>query len=82
MVLVSAGVAPAWSLVFNAGIVLAALLFERRGYQPKAPNPSVLRPTGERFQDPTSGQIIEVWEDPATGLREYRPVSDPPRLSS
>jgi hypothetical protein len=36
MVLVSAGVAPAWSLVFIAGVLLAALLFERREYRPVA----------------------------------------------
>ena len=33
-----------------------------------------LMPTGERFQDPTSGELIEVWEDPVRGEREYRPV--------
>jgi hypothetical protein len=74
LVLVNAGVAPAWWLLLNAGVVLAALLFERRGYQPRASNPDALRPTGERFRDPTSNQLLEVWEDPSTGVREYRPV--------
>lgn len=72
LVLVSAGVAPGWWLLFNAAVVGAALVFERRGYRPKAPDQSALRPTGERFRDPTSGELIQVWEDPRTGAREYR----------
>jgi hypothetical protein len=75
LVLVANGQFPAWWLLVNSAVVLAALLFERRGYQPRAADPTALRPTGERFHDPTSGQLIEVWEDPATGAREYRPVS-------
>ena len=51
----------------------AALLFERSGYHPKAPDPSALRQTGGRFRDPTTGQLVEVWEDPWTGVREYCP---------
>jgi len=35
-----------------------------------------LMPTGERFRDPTSGELIEVWEDPVRGEREYRPVTE------
>jgi hypothetical protein len=31
-----------------------------------------LKPTGEVFRDPTSGKITRVYEDPATGRREYR----------
>jgi hypothetical protein len=75
MLLVAAGSAPGWWLLVNAAVVAAALVFERRGYHPTAPNPAALQPTGERFQDPTSGEIVEVWEDPGSGAREYRPVS-------
>jgi hypothetical protein len=74
LVLVAAGVAPGWWLLINAAVVGAALLFERRGYQPKVPDPTALHRTGERFRDPTSGEIVEVWEDPASGTREYRPM--------
>jgi hypothetical protein len=74
LLLVRASVLPAWWLLFNSAILAAALLFERSSYQPKASNPSALRPTGERFDDPTTGERIEVWEDPGTGDREYRPV--------
>lgn len=31
-----------------------------------------LKPTGEVFRDPTSGKMTRVYEDPATGKREYR----------
>lgn len=31
-----------------------------------------LKPTGEVFKDPTSGKMTRVYEDPATGKREYR----------
>jgi hypothetical protein len=69
-------VAPGWWLLINAAIVGAALVFERRGYHPIAPDPSALRPTGERFHDPTTDKLIEVWEDPRTGAREYRPAAE------
>jgi hypothetical protein len=72
---VSAGAAPGWWLLINAAVLAAALVFERRGYQPKAPDAAALIPTGERFHDPTSGELVEVWEDPATGAREYRSAS-------
>jgi hypothetical protein len=73
MVLVSKGVVSGWWLLVNAAIVAAALVFERSGYEPRANDPNALAPTGERFQDPTTGELIEVWEDPRTGAREYRP---------
>jgi len=30
------------------------------------------KPTAEVFRDPTSGKMVRVYEDPATGKREYR----------
>ena len=30
------------------------------------------KPTGEVFKDPTSGKTTRVYEDPATGNRQYR----------
>ena len=75
MLLVARGVTPGWSLLINAVILAAVLLFEPRGYHPTAARPTALRPTGERFRDPTSGELVEVWEDPGTGAREYRPAS-------
>jgi hypothetical protein len=72
LVLVASNIAPGWWLLFNASILGLALLFERRGYHPRAPDSASLHPSGERFLDPTSGELVEVWEDPATGAREYR----------
>jgi hypothetical protein len=31
------------------------------------------RPTDERFVDPTTGVLMQVWVDPATGERRYVP---------
>jgi hypothetical protein len=30
------------------------------------------KPTNEVFKDPTSGKMTRVYEDPATGKRQYR----------
>ncbi len=30
------------------------------------------KPTAEVFKDPTSGKLTRVYEDPATGRRQYR----------
>lgn len=59
----------------QAAACLVALLFERSRYQPSAADRRALRPTGEQMIDPTSGDLIEVWEDPGTGEREYRKAS-------
>ncbi len=63
-------------LAVEAAVLLAFVLLERYRYRPRAKNPSALRPTNERMIDPVSGQLVEVWEDPATGAREYRPVAE------
>jgi hypothetical protein len=76
LVLVGANLLPGWWLLFNSAVLAAALVFERRGYHPQAPRDARLQPTEERFIDPTTGELTEVWEDSATGAREYR--SSPP----
>ena len=30
------------------------------------------KPTGEVFKDPTTGKLTRVYEDPASGKRQYR----------
>ena|SRR5579859_2124320 len=62
-------------LLFQSAACGLAVLFERRGYRPRAPNSATLRRTSERMVDPVSGKLVEVWEDPRTGTREYREVS-------
>jgi hypothetical protein len=40
------------------------------GGEPQAPQ-HPFRPTGERFVDPTTGRLMRVYVDPATGERRY-----------
>ena len=48
-------------------------LLGRRGHaQTAAADPGWVR-TAERFRDPSSGQIMRVWTDPADGSRHYVP---------
>ena len=50
------------------------LLFRRGGYKRRpldAPPGPDWRPTGERFVDPTSGEMLEVWFHSASGERAY-----------
>lgn len=64
-----AGLGPA---VFGAIMVLA-VLFERWVYKrivDGAPGPG-WQPTGEKFLDPSSEVLVEVYFQPATGKRVY-----------
>ncbi|HEV7216478.1 MAG TPA: hypothetical protein VGP33_15285 [Chloroflexota bacterium] len=63
-------------LLFEALLCLIFVLVEHYRYQPKARHPARLHPTGERMLDPTSGKLVEAWEDPLTGEREYRQVNE------
>jgi hypothetical protein len=75
-----------WAAV-TGGVVLVAVVFERARYRSEAsersagePGPgggepnrpaAPFRPTDELFVDPTSGQRLRVYLDPATGERRY-----------
>ena len=51
-------------------------LLGRRGHaEQAAADPGWVR-TAERFRDPSSGQIMRVWTDPADGSRHYVPDDD------
>jgi hypothetical protein len=65
-------------LFINGGIVLAALLFERGRYRPAVSPGGKWQETGERFVDPTTGQLMKVRYNPQTGVRDYVPLPDPP----
>jgi hypothetical protein len=57
-----------------AAILLVWLLFGSRGYKRApldAPPGADWKFTGERFADPTSGIILEVWSRPGDGERAY-----------
>jgi hypothetical protein len=64
-------------LAINGLIITGGILLERSSYRSNADRTQgKWQPTGERFNDPTSGQIVEVYYDPQTGERDYR-ESDP-----
>jgi hypothetical protein len=72
---------PVLYLVVNGGVILGGLIFERRRYRPAL---SSGRPaweweeTGERFLDPSSGQMMAVRYNAATGERDYIPAGPTP----
>ena len=64
-------------LTINGLIIIGGILFERSSYHSKADRmQGKWQPTGERFNDPTSGKIVEVYYNPQTGERDYRDSSN------
>ena len=69
-----------WLLV-NGAIFTLGVVFERWRYKPvKTSRAARGLPTGERFIDPKSGALVEVYYDASNGERSYVEVkrSDPP----
>ena len=63
-------------LAINGFLITGGILFERSGYRSQVNRTQgKWQPTGERFNDPTTGQIVEVYYDPQTGERDYRESS-------
>lgn len=59
--------------LFAFGAILAgSILFERHYRSRAAVSQKPLQSTGERFVDPVTGILTEVFYDPATGERVYR----------
>ena len=56
-------------------LILAGIVFERHYRGRTATRGIHLQQTGERFIDPTSGKLTEVFYDPKTGERIYKEVS-------
>jgi hypothetical protein len=73
------GVRPgALQLVGLGGTLVIALLIERwRYHRPATAAGRHFTPTGERFEDPGSGRVVEVLYDPHTGERRYVPAAEP-----
>ncbi len=65
-----------WLPVGIEALLVAVLVaFERGRYRPQInPARGSWRPTGERFRDPTSGEVVDVYADQNTGARDYRPA--------
>jgi hypothetical protein len=60
-----------WLLV-NGCVLVGAVVFERWRYRPNIDrNKGRWQPTGERFVDPGSGRLVDVFYNPDTGERDY-----------
>ena len=71
----------AYALGLGAVIVLA-ISFERWRYRPNDARPGVgWEPTGERFEDPQSGETLQVFYDRRSGERRYVSDSESPPSS-
>src|SRR5207244_13410223 len=66
-------------LFVTGAVVLAAVLFERGRYRPAVTPGGSWQETGERFVDPTTGQLMKVRYNPQTGARDYVPVEPHPQ---
>ncbi|WP_460597945.1 hypothetical protein [Geomonas sp. Red276] len=53
------------------GILVIAIPFERWRYRRQHRDDGQWQPTGEKFEDPETGQIMEVEYDPVSGERRY-----------
>lgn len=66
-----------WPLSIGGLVIATAVLIERWRYQAVESNPTGRwQSTGERFEDPETGKILEVLYDPATGRRCYVAARD------
>jgi hypothetical protein len=62
------------------GVIVLGTVFERWRYRPDSAGPEARwQPTGERFQDPQTGQTVQVFYDPRSGERRYVTDPEPPR---
>lgn len=61
-------------LIGFAALVIVSVLFERRYRGRKNALRGNWQATGERFKDPVSGELTEVYYDPKSGERDYRPI--------
>lgn len=63
-------------LAVNGCIVVSAVFLERKRYRAHVDRTQGRwQPTGERFVDPATGRLMEVFYNPATGERDYREVT-------
>ena len=69
-----------WLVVYlavNGVILVSAMLLERQRYHIRVDRTQgYWQPTGERFVDPTTKQLMEVFYNRVTGERDYREVTN------
>jgi hypothetical protein len=58
-------------------VILAGVLLEQRYRKRVDRSRTTWKATGERFKDPGTGKLVEVFYDPTTGERDYRDVTAP-----
>ncbi len=71
-VLVKAYVAALYLFIEGLALTLGILLERWRYMRVVNRNKGRWQSTGERFVDPTSGKLVEVFYNPDTGERDYR----------
>jgi len=64
-------------VVLLALIAVASIFLERRYRGRRNAARGSWQRTQERFIDPSTGELTEVWYDPQTGERDYRPAGKP-----
>ena len=57
-----------------AVLLTASIVIDRRYRARRKSARATWQRTGERFTDPATGQLTDVWYDPQTGERDYRPA--------
>jgi type IV secretory pathway VirB3-like protein len=63
-------------LAVNGFILVSAVLLERKRYRTRVDRTrGHWQPTGERFVDPTTERLMEVFDNTTTGERDYREVT-------
>jgi hypothetical protein len=78
--LVAGQYGPGLRLLIGSGVLTAGVAFERWRYVRSLTSPEGRwLPTGERFVDPTTYQLTDVYYNPDTGERDYRPAEDDDR---
>jgi hypothetical protein len=70
-------VVPGIQALILGALAVIGLVFERWRYHNKnASKDGDWQPTGERFVDPESGQIVQVLYDSRSGERRYTPLAE------
>lgn len=59
------------NLILIGAVILLGTAFERWRYRKAPPAGARWQRTAERFVDPTTGDTMEVYYDPASGERRY-----------
>lgn len=70
--LLAAGARAGINLIVIGAVILLGTVFERWRYRQPPPRAGARwERTAERFVDPTTGETLEVYYDPASGERRY-----------